>query len=96
MSAHIIEGHSEECFSSLCYAGHLPGYTMGYNIHGLVFSVNTLTVAHLHVDGIPRHFVARALLNAPNLTTAQRTLRAYGAGVADGFSVNMSFLLQGE
>jgi hypothetical protein len=26
----------EERFTSLCYAGHLPGYTMNYNHHGLV------------------------------------------------------------
>ena len=33
----------EERFMSLCYAGHLPGYTMNYNHHGLVFSINTLS-----------------------------------------------------
>lgn len=33
----------EEKFISLCYAGHLPGYTMGNNHHGLVYSINTLS-----------------------------------------------------
>lgn len=33
----------EEKFTSLCYAGHLPGYTMNYNHHGLIFSINTLS-----------------------------------------------------
>lgn len=33
----------EERFMSLCYAGHLPGYTMNYNHHGMVFSINTLS-----------------------------------------------------
>ncbi|KRT83793.1 hypothetical protein AMK59_4080, partial [Oryctes borbonicus] len=54
VSAHIISDESrgrwgvkEEKFSSLCYAGHLPGYTMGYNHHGLVFSVNTLSALWL-------------------------------------------------
>lgn len=27
---------TEEKFTSLCYPGHLPGYTMGYNSYGLV------------------------------------------------------------
>lgn len=54
VSAHIISdkpqgkwGVTEEKFTSLCYAGHLPGYTMNYNHHGLVFSINTLTAKHL-------------------------------------------------
>lgn len=33
----------EEHFMSLCYAGHLPGYTMSHNHHGLVFSINTIS-----------------------------------------------------
>lgn len=37
----------EEKFTSLCYAGHLPGYTMNYNHHGLVFSINTLSASNL-------------------------------------------------
>lgn len=54
VSAHIIsdepEGKykvKEERFTSLCYAGHLPGYTMSYNHHGLVYSINTLSAASL-------------------------------------------------
>lgn len=54
MSAHIISdqpqgkwGVKEERFTSLCYAGHLPGYTMNNNHHGLVFSINTLSARDL-------------------------------------------------
>lgn len=54
MSAHIISDKpqgrwqvKEEKFTSLCYAGHLPGYTMNYNHHGLVFSINTLSAKNL-------------------------------------------------
>lgn len=39
---------TEEKFTSLCYAGHLPGYTMNYNHHGLVFSINTLSAKTLN------------------------------------------------
>lgn len=52
--AHIISdepqgkyGVKEERFMSLCYAGHLPGYTMNYNHHGLVFSINTISAKYL-------------------------------------------------
>lgn len=55
VSAHIISPSpqgkynvTEERFTSLCYAGHLPGYTMNYNHHGLVFSINTLSANRLN------------------------------------------------
>lgn len=54
VSAHIIsdtpQGRwkvSEERFTSLCYAGFLPGFTMSYNHHGLVFSVNIISAKAL-------------------------------------------------
>lgn len=42
----------EEKFSSLCYAGHLPGYTSGYNRHGLIFSINTIQIKKLYPSKI--------------------------------------------
>jgi hypothetical protein len=44
VSAEILgdQGEKLEKFTTLTYAGHLPGYTMGYNEHGLVYTVNTL------------------------------------------------------
>lgn len=48
VSAHLLEpGYKEEKFTSLSYAGFLPGYTMGYNHHGLVYTINTLSAANL-------------------------------------------------
>lgn len=48
VDAHVIEpGLREEKFCSLSYAGFLPGYTMGYNHHGLVYSINTLSAKTL-------------------------------------------------
>lgn len=40
-------GVKEEHFTALCYAGHLPGYCMNANKHGLVFSINTLNARDL-------------------------------------------------
>ncbi|XP_055304139.1 beta-alanyl-dopamine/carcinine hydrolase [Sitodiplosis mosellana] len=101
VSAHIIESTpqgkhrvSEERFTSLCYAGHLPGYTMGYNHHGLVYSINTLSANTLHSGKTPRHFITRALLSVPNFEQAQKILRDTGVGAADGCSINMTFLKQ--
>ncbi|ODN00690.1 hypothetical protein Ocin01_05996, partial [Orchesella cincta] len=44
VSAHIVnnEGVTLEKFTTLTYAGYLPGYTMGYNHHGLIYTVNTI------------------------------------------------------
>lgn len=99
VSAHIISDESrgrwgvkEEKFSSLCYAGHLPGYTMGYNHHGLVFSVNTLSALWLEPGKTPRHFITRALLGAENLEQAHKIIRDSGTGAADGCSINMTLL----
>ncbi|XP_057335239.1 beta-alanyl-dopamine/carcinine hydrolase [Microplitis mediator] len=93
--ADIVEpGYKKEKFSSLSYAGFLPGYTMGFNYHGLVFSINTLSAKTLRSGKTPRYFLARALLGVENFVQAQQTLRNKGYGAAEGFSVNMTFLEQ--
>ncbi|XP_043287183.1 uncharacterized protein tan [Venturia canescens] len=95
VSAHVIEpGLREEKFTSLSYAGFLPGYTMGYNFHGLVYTINTLSAKNLRSGKTPRYFLTRALLGVENYVQAQQTLRNVGFGAAEGFSVNMTFLVQ--
>ncbi|XP_066250058.1 beta-alanyl-dopamine/carcinine hydrolase [Euwallacea similis] len=99
VSAHIISdqpqgkwGVKEEKFTSLCYAGHLPGYTMNYNHHGLVFSVNTLFCTRLRPGKTPRHFIARALLAAKDFSESLEIIQNSGRGVGDGCSFNITFL----
>ncbi|XP_012256665.2 uncharacterized protein LOC105686426 [Athalia rosae] len=95
VSAHVVEeGLREEKFTSLSYAGFLPGYTMGYNHHGLVYSINTLSAKKLRSGKTPRYFITRSLLGVENFVQAQKTLRNEGYGAAEGFSVNMTFLTQ--
>ncbi|XP_023940998.2 uncharacterized protein LOC112047923 [Bicyclus anynana] len=96
MSAHIIptpedkeRGAVEERFASLCYAGNMPGYTMGYNGNGLVFSINTLSPLTLKPGNTPRTFITRRLLASKNFADAERILRDEGLGIANGFSINM-------
>lgn len=97
VSAHVTEPESkEERFVSLSYAGFLPGYTMGYNEHGLVYSINTLSAARLRSGKTPRYFLTRALLAAQSYAEAEKTLRNEGYGAAEGFSVNITFLTQDE
>ncbi|XP_044014646.1 uncharacterized protein LOC122856846 isoform X2 [Aphidius gifuensis] len=95
VNAHVVEtGLREEKFSSLSYAGFLPGYTMGFNNHGLVYSINTLSARSLKSGKTPRYFITRSLLGVANFMQAQQTLRNVGYGAAEGFSVNMTFLDQ--
>ncbi|KAK8720004.1 hypothetical protein OTU49_013634 [Cherax quadricarinatus] len=101
VSAHITEAEPQgkwgtrcEGFTALCYAGYLPGFCMGYNHHGLVYSINVIQPQRVISGKTPRHFVCRALLSAKTMETAQQILRDRGTGVADGFSVNMSFTMQ--
>ncbi|XP_075990771.1 C45 family peptidase tan isoform X2 [Anticarsia gemmatalis] len=96
LSAHITpapedreHGAVEERFASLCYAGQLPGYTMGYNTNGLVFSINTLSPMFLKPGNTPRTFITRAMLTAKNFAEAESILRDEGLGIGNGFSVNM-------
>ncbi|KAJ8668718.1 hypothetical protein QAD02_010381 [Eretmocerus hayati] len=93
VDAHVVEpGLREEKFTSLCYAGFLPGYTMGYNHHGLVYSINTLSAKQLRSAKTPRYFMARALLGCEDYAQVEATLRDEGYGAAEGFSVNLTFL----
>ncbi|XP_014236027.1 uncharacterized protein LOC106658534 [Trichogramma pretiosum] len=95
VDAHVQEPDlPEEKFTSLSYAGFLPGYTMGYNYHGLVYCINTLSAKTLRSGKTPRYFMTRALLGVENYVQAQEVLRNEGYGAAEGFSVNMTFLLQ--
>jgi len=44
-------GEIIERFSTLTYAGYIPGGTMGYNHHGLVHSINTLVPKRVNSKG---------------------------------------------
>lgn len=83
-----------EKFSSLCYAGHLPGFCMNVNVHGLVYTINIIEPIRVHPHKTPRHFLTRCLLSARNLEEAQAILRDSGTGSAQGFCANMSFTKQ--
>lgn len=45
------KGDVIEEFSSLAYPGFLPGYTMGFNKHGMMHSVNTINPAKRNPNG---------------------------------------------
>ncbi|KAL7633543.1 UNVERIFIED_CONTAM: hypothetical protein RMT77_016076 [Armadillidium vulgare] len=101
LSAHIKEDTpqgkwktKEERFTAFCYAGHLPGFCMGYNHHGFVYSVNVIFPKNVLAGKTPRHFLTRALLSAESMVEAQNILRDRGVGSADAFSVNMIFTKQ--
>lgn len=99
VDAEIIEedaqgrwGFKREHFTALCYAGEVPGFCMGYNRHGIAFSVNVLRPRHIYSGKTPRHFLCRALLAADSMAAAQRILQDASVGAADGFSANVIHL----
>ncbi|XP_037782824.1 LOW QUALITY PROTEIN: uncharacterized protein LOC119579166 [Penaeus monodon] len=85
-------GFRREHFTALCYAGEVPGFCMGYNRHGIAFSVNVLRPRRIFSGKTPRHFLCRALLAADSMATAGRILQDAGVGAADGFSANVIHL----
>jgi hypothetical protein len=67
----LVEGEPEDGpeFVSLAYAGKLPGTAFSINVHGLVQTINDIRTAETSI-GIPRGFIARAVLRARTLDEA--------------------------
>lgn len=92
LNAYYTDSPKQEHFVAFCYAGLLPGYAMGYNKHGLVFSMNIISAKHLGRGKLPRKFVMRELLAADSIESVIKTLETRGIGIADAMSVNLTFL----
>lgn len=68
-------------FTALCYAGRLPGHTFATNDYGLVQTINDIRALERR-PGVPRCFLARAILDCRDVESAldliRRTARAGG------------------
>lgn len=53
LQAEILDGNGKvvEQFSSISYPGLLAGYTMGFNEHGMMHSVNTVNPEKRNPNG---------------------------------------------
>lgn len=67
----------EERFTSLCYAGQLPGYTMGFNEHGQVFTINTLSPKNLKPGHTRKCYYNISILLANKNTQAHSIYQKY-------------------
>ncbi len=63
-------------FLALAYFGYLPGMSAGVNSHGLFHAINYLSPRDRRI-GIPRTFITRAILDAPDFKTALHIARAH-------------------
>ena len=63
-------------FLSLAYFGYLPGMSAGVNTHGMFHAINYLSPRDRRI-GIPRTFITRAILDAPDFKTALHIARAH-------------------
>lgn len=61
-------------FESFLYPGMLPGHTLGVNERGLVQTINNIQPHDLKA-GVPRHFIARAVLDCETLKDALSVLK---------------------
>ncbi|XP_067685493.1 beta-alanyl-dopamine/carcinine hydrolase-like isoform X1 [Haliotis asinina] len=82
----------EEKFTSLCYPGGLPGISMGYNFHGMIFSVNGLAGPTIGQAG-SADFVLRAVLRASNIDEVKKIVSNTGFGVSVGFNINVGSIV---
>lgn len=99
VSAHITKedtqtsyGTREERFTTLAIAGALPGCCMGYNHHGLVYSVNYIFAKQLKSGKTLRTFACRALLAAETYEEALELFKDHGTGLAEGINLNLAFI----
>lgn len=49
---------------SLSYAGHLPGFSVGFNSVGLVYTGNSIDAKGINKEGLPWQFLTRGFLDA--------------------------------
>ncbi len=75
-----------EDFESFLYPGMLAGHSFGVNSAGLVQTINNLRVGDLK-PGVPRHFIARAVLDCATLGEATAVLQR--SDRASGFHHNL-------
>lgn len=57
VQAEIVDenGKVVEQFASVAYPGYLPGYTMGFNEHGMMHSINTINPQHRNPKGTRKY-----------------------------------------
>ncbi|XP_077983068.1 beta-alanyl-dopamine/carcinine hydrolase-like [Glandiceps talaboti] len=84
-------GEEKENFTVLSYAGQIFGVFLGFNIHGLSFSANSLFPKGTQRNKTPILFMSRAAFAAKNLDEALSVCLHDKYGAATGFSVNIGF-----
>ncbi|XP_046355976.2 acyl-coenzyme A:6-aminopenicillanic-acid-acyltransferase 40 kDa form-like [Haliotis rufescens] len=82
----------EEKFTSLCYPGGLPGVSIGYNHHGMAFSVNSLAGPTVG-NTAPSDFVLRAVLRASSIDEVKDIVSNAGFGLSSGFNINVGSIV---
>lgn len=67
----IADVHLDDApgFVSFCYPGSVPGHTFAVNRAGLVQTINNLRMVET-LDGLPRQFLSRAVLDCTTLDAA--------------------------
>ncbi len=80
-------------FESFLYPGMMPGHSMGANRAGIVQTINNIRVHDLQ-QGIPRHFVCRAILDCETLDDALDLLKRDDR--AGGFHHNLGSAREGR
>ncbi|XP_046557213.1 uncharacterized protein LOC124266461 isoform X1 [Haliotis rubra] len=89
VDATIIENDVvEEKFTSLCYPGGLPGASLGFNYHGLTFSINTVVAPTVGVT-TPTNYLTRAMLRASNIDEVKDIITNAGNGISTGCNINV-------
>ncbi|XP_070575121.1 beta-alanyl-dopamine/carcinine hydrolase-like [Ptychodera flava] len=83
------EGAVKENFTVLSYAGQVFGVFLGFNMHGLTFSANSLFPKSTQRNKTPILFMSRAAFAAKTVDEAMSVVLHDKYGAATGFSVNV-------
>ncbi|RME99018.1 MAG: hypothetical protein D6768_15990 [Chloroflexi bacterium] len=81
-----VQVDGKPAFTALTYPGFLCGNALGFNDHGICFTVNNVCPLNTR-PGVGRHFVARSLLESTSLDDAVQ--RATVPDQSSGFNYNI-------
>ncbi|XP_071081864.1 beta-alanyl-dopamine/carcinine hydrolase-like [Haliotis cracherodii] len=83
-----VTGTVEEDFTSFTYPGELPGDAYGFNIHGVVLTMNAVLPVIAGIGAVPRDFVLRATFAVKSQAELESLILSEGTGVGYGYNLN--------
>ncbi|XP_067651873.1 beta-alanyl-dopamine/carcinine hydrolase-like [Haliotis asinina] len=83
-----VTGTVKENFTSFTYPGELSGDAYGFNMHGVVLTMNAVLPVIVGIGAVPRDFLLRATFAVKSQAELETLLLSEGTGVGYGYNLN--------